>query len=390
MKINSIINRYIFAEMIPPFGISLVFLSFVFLMSQILEITNLVVNYRVSIISVLLLLVYSMPEFLGFTIPMSVMLAVLLTFLRMSSDNEIIALKAGGISISRLLPPVLVFALIGCLLTGLMTICGSSWGKLAFKRKAVEIAISNVDIGLKERTFNDSFQGVMLYVNKIDMKDKSLKDVFINDERSAKSVSTVVAPLGKLFSEAGKAAFTLRLYNGSINQVDLEHKSVNSIHFDTYDVHLDVEQDITASKDEDKDIDEMSMEELHHLLEKTPPQHKANVSARIDLHRRVSIPFACFTLGMLAVALGLQSTSAKRSSGPGLGIVFFLFYYLLLTAGTSFSKMGYCPPFIGMWLPNMVFGTIGIYLFIRTSKERYIKLDVFIHPIRSLISRFFG
>jgi len=117
VKLNTIINRYIFKELITPFVINLFFLTFIFLMTKILDITNLIVNYKVSLWAIVLMLMYSMPFFMGFVIPMSVMMAVLLTFLRLSSDNEIMALKAGGCHIYRLLPPVFLFAFIGWALT---------------------------------------------------------------------------------------------------------------------------------------------------------------------------------------------------------------------------------------------------------------------------------
>ena len=114
MQINSIVNRYIFKEMIPPFAINLVFLTFVFLMTKILDITNMIVNYQISLWKIILMLIYSMPFFLEFVIPMSIMMATLLTFLRLSSDNEIVALKASGVSIYRLLTPVFLFCLLEC------------------------------------------------------------------------------------------------------------------------------------------------------------------------------------------------------------------------------------------------------------------------------------
>ena len=92
-----------------PFVINLVFFTFVFLMTKILEITNLIVNYKISMFSVLFILLYSVPRFLSFVIPMSVMMAVLLTFIRLSNDKELVSLKAGGVSIYGLMPPVLVF-----------------------------------------------------------------------------------------------------------------------------------------------------------------------------------------------------------------------------------------------------------------------------------------
>lgn len=133
MKINTIINRYLLKEMLLPFSINLLFFTFIFLMRTILDITNLIVNYKMSVSLVFLMLIYSMPFFFQYVIPMSVMMAVLLTFLRLSSDNEIIALKAGGVSIYRFLPPVFLFCLMGGLLTGFMTIYGLPFSKVSLK-----------------------------------------------------------------------------------------------------------------------------------------------------------------------------------------------------------------------------------------------------------------
>jgi len=88
MKINSIINRYLFAEMIGPFVINLVFFTFIFLMAEMLKITDLIVNYGVGIFTILIMLVYSTPYFLVYVIPMSIMMAVLLTFMRLSGDKR--------------------------------------------------------------------------------------------------------------------------------------------------------------------------------------------------------------------------------------------------------------------------------------------------------------
>ena len=151
MKISSIIYRYVFKEMIPPFVINLMFFTFVFLMVEMLKVTNMVVNYSVGVFTVLIMLAYSTPYFLTYVIPMSIMIAVLLTFLRLSGDNEIVALKTSGMSIYGLLPPVMLFCLIGCLLTFFMTAYGMPWGRLSFKELTYKIVSSNLEIGLKDR-----------------------------------------------------------------------------------------------------------------------------------------------------------------------------------------------------------------------------------------------
>jgi lipopolysaccharide export system permease protein len=370
MKANSIINRYIIKEMVPPFMITLTFFSFVFLMTQILEITRLVVNFNISIVSIGLMLAYSMPFFLAFIIPMSVMMAVLLTFLRLSSDNEITALKAAGVSIYRLLPPVLIFGLVAGLLTAFMTIVGLPKGRLALKRLVYDVAVSNLDIGLKARTFNDSFKGVMLYVNRIDQRSKELQDIFIEDQRSQGVVTTVVAPQGKLFSDPEALAFQLRLFNGTINQVDLLNRSAHAIRFNIYDVNLDLSRRITPEDEGPKDEEEMGLGELRTYLRTRSQKDARYYLALMEWHKKFSLPAACLALGILAVPLGIKSHASRKSFGVGLGLVFFLLYYILLSVGWVFGEAGVYPPFIGMWLPNVVMGGIGVFLLTRTVQER--------------------
>ncbi len=364
--------------MIPPFVINLLFFNFIFLLTKILDITNMIVNYRISLFDVMLLLIYSMPHFLEFVIPMSVMTTVLLTFFRLSSDNEIVALKAGGVSIYKLLPPVLLFCLIGCMLTGFMTIYGLPWGRLSFKKLTYEVALSNVNIGMKERTFNDNFEGVMLYMNKIDLKNKALIDIFIEDQRTRNIISTIVAPRGEMYSEPDKLLFHLRLHNGTINQVDIENKTVHSITFDTYDINLDLKKSVTTKKGR-KDEKEMNIVELNKYLKDTVNKDAKYYAALIEFHRKFSIPFACFALGLLGVPLGVQSKSAKRAFGLGFGLIFFLLYYLMLSAGWVFGEAGVYPPLIGMWMPNIVIGGIGLYLFVRTANDRPVIIDSFLN-----------
>jgi len=374
MQLNNIINRYIFREMIPPFVVSVLVLIFIFLMTRILDITNLIVNQRVSLLSVLLLFVYSMPYFLIFVIPMSIMLAVLLTFLRLSSDNEIVALKAGGYSTYGLLPPIFLFCLLGFLMTSFISIYGLPWGRLSFKALAFEVAKSNIDLALKERTFNDSFKGVTLYVNKIDKRDRTLTDVFLQDARSSDRVSTVVASKGHYYGNQERLTFQLRLYNGVINQVNLNEKSWHSIDFETYDFNFDLTQAISSSKDRPKDEEEMTLSELRQSLKKATVKDDQYYLTLMEYHKKLSIPFACFVLGLTAVPLGIQSKGAKRSFGIVLGLLVFLVYYVILSAGLVFGEAGICLPIIGMWMPNMVVGVLAAYLMFITVNERPIGL----------------
>ena len=388
MKINTITNRYLLKDMLAPFGINMLVFTFLFLMTQMVEITNWIVNYSLDFLDVLTMIFFTLPWFLMFIIPMSVMMAILLTFLRLSSDNEIVALKSCGLSIYRLLPPVLLFAALGSLLTGFITLYAVPHSRAHMEEMALRIAASNVDIGLKERTFNTAFKKVMLYVSKIDTQNKKLLDIFIEDNRQADVVSTVVAPEGRLFSEPENFTFHLLLSNGTIHQTNLKERSATSIQFDTYKISLDLSKEMDDLENREKHREEMSIAELRQFVKESAEKDEDYYKARIVLQRRFSIPVACLTMGLLAFPLGMQSKTAKRSFGLILCLFFFLLYYVLLTAGYAFGEDGTLAPEIGMWLPNVTMGSIGILFLIQTGRERSLKIEIIARLVQLLFARF--
>jgi lipopolysaccharide export system permease protein len=363
-------------EFLPPFGINLFFFTFIFLITKILEITNLVVNYQVSLFSFLLLLAYSMPFFLAFITPMSVMMAVLLAFLRMSGDNEIIALKASGLNPNRFLVPVFLFCFMGWLLTTFITMVGLPWGNRSYFGLSMDLAQTHVDAVIKERTFIDSFQGLTLYVNQVDLQHQSIKDVFIEDQRNKDVNNIIVAPRGRITSDPLNHVIRLKLFDGAINQVDLDQQAAHVISFETYEMKLDLKEIMSKGVAKRKPIEEMTLFELKDHLRSSHGQDKTHYKALMKFHEKFALPFACIALGMVAVPLGMQSGRSNRSMGTVMGILLFLTYYILLTVAWSFGESGTVPPVVGMWTPNMVMGGIGIYLYIRMLKERPVRLKL--------------
>jgi len=387
MKITSLINRYIFKEFILPFLVNVLFFTFIFLMAELIQITNWVVNYNIRLSTILWMIFYQMPYFLVFVIPLSVMITVLLTFLRLSSANEILAIKSGGISLYGLLAPVFAFCLIGSALTIFMTLYGQPWGRSALRDLTHEVVSASIDIGLKERTFNDSFDGVTIYVNEIDPRNRNLADVFIEDNRQPDKVNTVIAPAGKIINDPRNAVAHLKLFNGSIHQTNLQKKTAHAINFDTYDISLETQRSFVPINKKPKRPKEMTITELNRYIRDYHAKDPDYYSALLELHRRFSIPFGCLVLGLLAVPLGVQARSAKRSFGLILGLVFFLFYYLMMSLGKVYGETGAYPPHIGMWLPNFVIGGMGVYLLILTANERAVKVNWIYMRLRKLISK---
>ena len=343
-------------------------------MTRIPEITNMVVNYNTGVSTVFLLILYSLPRFLEFTLPMSVMVAVLLTFMRMAGSNEIIALKGGGMSIYRLLPPVVFFCVLVSLVTVWVTVWAVPRGRYAFSVKGAEMARSSFNLALKARQFNTPLDGVMIYVNAIDVKTGTLQDLYIEDARDPHAVAITVAARGKLLSGSDVEGVTLRLARGSINQVVLDRETAQQIQFDTYDIHFDLPRTArTEGRTIDRDLDELDMGALMARMNAPDVSPKQRRAARLEFHEKLAIPVACLVLGLLAMAVGLQSLSARQGSGFGMAFFFFLAYYLLLAFGWSAGETGACPPAVAIWLPNAVLGLAAFYMLFRVARENPVR-----------------
>ncbi len=388
VKPINVLHKYIFKELVSPFITSLFFLTFVFLMTRISEIANMVVNYNVPISSIFVMILFTLPRFLEFSIPLSVTISILLTFLRMSEENEILALKAGGMTLYKLLPPVLVFCLIGTLLSLWITVFAMPWARLSFRLKSIEFAQSSMDMAIQERQFNSQIDGLMIYVSHVDINTGTLSDVFIEDRREKGLTGIYTAPSGKLIGSDGGKVYTLRLYNGMINQVNLEKNSVNHINFGQYDLVVDIAALNKPSAKKDKELDERDLLDLIQHIRKGIKDNTILNKALMELHEKFSVPFACLFLGILAFSLGIQSNVQRRSSGVGLGIFFFLVYYILLAAGWSIGETGACPPILSMWFPNIVIGISGGFLLTHKAREKPVNLPKFVGRFLTALKQF--
>ncbi len=383
---NTLIHRYLIREMLPPFGITLIFFLFIFLMTKLLEVTNFVVNYDVDAWIIGLMLLYSVPFFLQFVIPMAVMMGVLLAFLRLSSDNETVAMKACGISVYRVLGPAMGFSLLGTLLTAWVTVYAMPWGSTSLKQMTLKLAASSLEVGLKERSFNDQFQDVVVYVGEVDVHGGTLHHLFIEDRRNPKVISTIIAPTGRLHKSTAALSAHLQLDDGSITQVDLATRSANAVHFDRYDLRLNLQLDAAKGKGEGKHRSEMSLAEMKNYLRSYGKRDSRYYRTLMDYHKKFSIPLAGLVLGLLAVPLGFKSGGARKSYGVGLGLILFLLYYILLTAGWTYGKTGVVPPLVGMWAPNVIFASLGSFFLLRCASDRGLGFDQlytwFVHLLR--------
>ncbi len=363
------LNRYIFQEMLTPFFLGLAVFTSILLIVRILKLVELVVNRGIPLLDMLKTFAYILPAFLEVTVPMALFLALLLAFSRLSADQETIAIKTSGISLYQTTVPVTVFVLLTCLLTLFLTLYARPWGNTALKEALYQMTKTRATAGMQEKVFNTDFDGLVLYVAEIHPPGTLLQGVMIADRRDPQQQNTIFAGSGLLIPNEQTHSLTLRLLDGTIHSVLPQEKSYHRTNFTVYDITLSLSATLAKMKTRDKDPQEMSLWELNQAIgRKQAAEFSANAEL-VELHRRFSIPFACIAFALIGIPLGLQPTRAIHARGFTLSLVFIFLYYIFLSIGEDLGRKGTLPTALALWLPNLILGGIGGYLFLQAAWE---------------------
>ncbi|HEU0264836.1 MAG TPA: LptF/LptG family permease, partial [Geobacterales bacterium] len=250
--------RYLLTEISVPFALGMTVFSFVLLMGRFLRLVDLVVAKGVPLSDLARLLLYIFPSFCIITIPMALLLAILLAFGRLSADSEVTAMKASGVSLAGLLPPVMTMAFVTFIICTFLTIYALPWGNSSFRRLLVEIVQNRAALTIKERVFIDDFPGMVIYVDRYDQDRHQIHGVLIHDERNTKESSTIFAQSGLFYSDPMTRTLQLQLDNGEIHR-SIGKNSYRHIVFDRYDLRITLNPISTESgrNEQDYSLDEL-------------------------------------------------------------------------------------------------------------------------------------
>lgn len=365
------IHRYIAREIAVPTSIGLLIFTFVLLMGRILKLVELVVNKGVPLGEILQLFAYLLPAFLVITIPLAFLLGVLLGFGRLSADNEVVALRASGIPIYGMLRPVLVLAVLFTIVTAWLTLYGEPAGQTAFRDQVFEIASSRANVGILPRVFNDEFEGLVLYAGDIDERQGEMRGVFISDERIGATPAVILASQGQVISDQDKRILTLRLENGTIHRrpVDKKADTYQVIGFTTYDINLNMGQQLGDGSGRQKKLREFPLPELWAKLQNAQTAEERR-PLTVELHKRFALPLAPIVFALVGVPLGIRSQRSGKGGGFAIALAIFMAYYICATFAETLALESGFPPLLTLWAPNLLFLTAGLVLLQRAARER--------------------
>jgi lipopolysaccharide export system permease protein len=361
---SSIIKRGVLSEIIPAFIINLLVFTFILLMARVMSLADLVVRGGVSSGDIAWIFLLVLPKMLSMSIPMSALLAPLTTFLRMSADSEITVLKASGLSLYQLLPPVLFFGISALLLTGFFNVYLTPLANLRFRTEILILAKARADLAIKEQVFVRDFPGLVIYVGQLRSTKDNMANIVINDRRLDGENTFIVAEEGLLDIDHQGGLLLFRLVNGVIDRMHKSSQSVDSIFFDTYELKISPGPEFDSEENSlvlgySELPTNLLMPEAARLKAMENPNY---IHYELEYHRRFAFPVAAFLMAVIGMPLGASFRTRGRNFGLIIAIVIFVLYYSAFTLGLSLGAAGVARPFAAVWSSNFLAAITALLL----------------------------
>ena len=361
-----ILDRYIFREILFPSLIALVALTFVAFLAFSREIGwlfELIVRQAATASQISTISVAVLPNVLTFTIPMAALVGILTGFGRMSSDNEAIAFRATGLSMIRLLVPVMTLGVLACAANLFVNVWAAPKTAAHLRELRYEILAKEISLEVKPRVFNETLANLVLYVQNAARDGARWDGIMLADMTQPDQPRVTFARSGDLVTDEENHNFVLTLTNGSTHVVS--PLSPDKYSFDTFDrTTISVPMPQAPPKQDKASIQETSTRTLWNNMK----NGKATYEERVEFHRRLALPFASIVFTLAGLPLGVSTTRGSKSMGLVLSLILMLVYYLAFIGGTRIAGNAQLSPFVAAWLPNAAFALLGIILLARSNR----------------------
>ena len=363
---------YLATEILAPFFASLLILTGILFLGRLAPMLDVILAFGVNLPDFIRFCSYILPNMLLFIIPMAAMIGVIIGFSRMVSDNEIIAMKAGGIGLYKMLPPVIIFAVATAGFTFLVSTVLVPAGNTATKQILFRLAKEKIDNGLKEKQFSESLGDMVIYVDKVDPDTRKLHGVHVSDMRSRKTTTTIIARSGTLQADLDTMEVRLELNNGSMHRAPDDRTQTILFNKYTLKVPLQEPQSVlgeTAGVKYNKG--RLTQQQLLDRADVLGRNTRGGASLITEFHKRLAMPVGCFILSLLGLPLALFTRHGRKPMGLPLGLSFFIIYYAMLTGATGYAEN--TPGFIVgplMWLPDLIFAIITFFFLRQVASEK--------------------
>lgn len=377
LRIPRTLYRYIWREVTAPFMGAVLFFVFVLMMFQVIRLSDFFVIHNVSGRLIAQLLFYLSLTFLPAVVPIAFLLAVLVGFGRLSADSEIIAMKSVGLSLYKLVVPILSLGVLLFIANLCLNLYLVPWANRMFRYELFRISNTKAIATIHEGRFTEGFFDMVLFADKVDSKANTMERVFIYDAKDNNQLPvTVVADHGQIFNNQrdsnGLPGLILRLFHGSMHRVNPLTHVYELIQFSTYDVFLRLATAKVVGVEKPRTMDFASLRQRIDVMErmenKEREDYRETNRLKVEYWSRFALSFACIVFALLGVGFGTVRTRTVRSNSLMICLLVMVGYWSLHSAGMRWGEEGYLPAFWAMWISNFLLFFVGVYAVKKSSR----------------------
>lgn len=375
-----ITDRYVLREAILPSLLGLFVFTFLLMIPPIMTVAEDLIAKGVDSVTVLRIMGTLVPQGLGVTIPMALLLGVLMGLGRLSSDRETVALQACGVSVLRLLRPVLLLGAAAAAATCYILVVAVPDANQAFREITFRTVASRAEGEVKSRVFYEDFPNVMLYVREVSTAGAGWRDVFLADMRDADRPGVYVAARGQVALDPDERTVDIVLRDGTGHVVDPADPAAYELHaFDEIVIGLDPDTVFPRSGPQ-RGLAELTIPQLRQEADRMRALGLSPHAPIMEAHRKFSIPAACLVFVLIGVGLGVTNRKDGKLASFALGIAVIFAYYVIMYGAEAMAKGALVSPHLAMWLPNVILGLAGFALLARRARsvERRLALPAFL------------
>jgi len=398
MALVTILDRSVARQVLVPSALGFVTYTFLLMMRGIFALIEQILVRGLPLVDALSILAATVPHVVVLTIPMGFLFGVLIAIGRMSADNEIIALQAGGVPVRRLLRPVLLVGVTLTLINGYIFMEVIPGANRNLKGLRIKVFTASKHIGrIEPKVFHEEFPNLLVYVDDVDLETGAWTKVLAYDSSSPGEERLTLAQRGRVVTAPRDKAATTEVLadgrGGASREDDTEPwlllENAVTHHFfrvkpDTYRVNNSqillfrphpsgqgiVRYDLAMRERDTGDLVRLLRgDDLPQTTSVTGEEREQQLRlAGIELHRRLAVPAASTVFALLALPLGVGSRSGGRGRGFVLSIAVVLVYYVMSNNGELLALEGKIPIWLGIWLPNLSLTLLSLFLLQRMGR----------------------
>ena len=384
----NLLDRYIFRSVLLTTVAAVALFTFVLVAGNIIrDLLGLLLSGQLPIASFVRLVLLLIPFVMYYALPLGILTGVLLTLGRLSSDNEVTAMRAAGMSVPRIARPALILAGLGVLLALKVNFESMPWARVQYHKELAIAVRANPLSYIRPKTFIREFTGVVIYIGAKDERSKDGNDVkdvwFWQLDQQKRVIRFIRAESGRVDYDEATNDFVISLSHAREENHDLKAPDVYvqpllvSTVGQVSDIRLSLARYFGSGMVNQKlpwmTYSELIKEKLRIENEPTPAggerqRARDEMKVALTIQDKINMALAVFSFAFIGVPLGIKVSRRETSANLGVAVMLALAYYFLIVMVGWLDQHPEYRPDLLLWLPNLVLLSLGFLLLRRLDR----------------------